>query len=73
MWSRRRWSASGPERSAPRGDPTTRPTWLRDAHAALDAAVAAAYGWPADIADDDALARLFALNQERAAAEQEGK
>jgi type II restriction/modification system DNA methylase subunit YeeA len=44
-----------------------RPTWLRDAHAALDAAVAAGYGWPADIADDEALARLFALNQERAA------
>jgi type II restriction/modification system DNA methylase subunit YeeA len=44
-----------------------RPTWLRDAHAALDAALAAAYGWPADIADDEALARLFALNQERAA------
>jgi hypothetical protein len=45
-----------------------RPTWLRDAHAALDSAVAAAYGWPADIADDEALARLFALNQERARA-----
>jgi type II restriction/modification system DNA methylase subunit YeeA len=44
-----------------------RPTWLRDAHAALDAAVAAAYGWPADISDDDALARLFELNQKRAA------
>ena len=25
-----------------------RPQWLADAHAALDAAVAAAYGWPAD-------------------------
>jgi len=44
-----------------------RPQWLADAHRALDAAVAAAYGWPADIADDEALARLFALNQERAA------
>ena len=32
-----------------------RPHWLEDAHAALDAAVAAAYGWPADITDDDAL------------------
>ena len=31
-----------------------RPTWLADAHAALDAAVATAYGWPADISDDDA-------------------
>jgi hypothetical protein len=35
-------------------------------HAALDAAVAAAYGWPADIATDDALARLLALNHARA-------
>ncbi len=44
-----------------------RPAWLANAHRDLDAAVAAAYGWPADIADDDALAKLFALNQERAA------
>jgi hypothetical protein len=29
--------------------------------------VAAAYGWPEDIPDDDALARLFELNQDRAA------
>jgi hypothetical protein len=33
----------------------------------LDAAVAAAYGWPADIAEEEALARLLALNLERAA------
>ena len=39
-----------------------RPTWLADAHAALDAAVATAYGWPADISADDALAELLALN-----------
>ena len=39
-----------------------RPTWLADAHAALDAAVATAYGWPTDISDDDALAALLALN-----------
>ena len=44
-----------------------RPTWLANAHADLDAAVAAAYGWPADISEEDALAKLFALNQERAA------
>jgi type II restriction/modification system DNA methylase subunit YeeA len=43
-----------------------RPTWLANAHRVLDAAVAAAYGWPADISEDDALARLFALNQSRA-------
>ena len=39
-----------------------RPQWLADAHAALDAAVASAYGWPADISDDDALGELLALN-----------
>ena len=43
-----------------------RPTWLQHAHKALDEAVAAAYGWPADLPDDEVLARLFALNQERA-------
>ncbi len=40
----------------------TRPQWLADAHAALDGAVAAAYGWPTDIADDDALNAMLALN-----------
>ena len=40
----------------------TRPQWLADAHAALDAAVAAAYGWDADISEEDALAELLALN-----------
>jgi type II restriction/modification system DNA methylase subunit YeeA len=45
-----------------------RPAWLDMAHRRLDAAVAAAYGWPADLPDDEVLARLFALNQERAAA-----
>ncbi|MBI1196452.1 MAG: class I SAM-dependent DNA methyltransferase [Phenylobacterium sp.] len=44
-----------------------RPHWLALAHEALDAAVAAAYGWPADLSDDEILERLFALNQERAA------
>ena len=29
-----------------------RPQWLAHAHAALDAAIASAYGWPADISDD---------------------
>ena len=40
----------------------TRPQWLADAHAALDAAVAAAYDWPVDISDDDALNAMLALN-----------
>ena len=39
-----------------------RPRWLAHAHAALDAAVAAAYGWDADISDEDALCELLALN-----------
>ncbi len=41
----------------------TRPQWLADAHQTLDAAVAAAYGWPADISDDDTLRELLALNR----------
>ena len=39
-----------------------RPQWLADAHVALDAAVASAYGWPTDISEDDALRELLALN-----------
>ena len=39
-----------------------RPQWLADAHAALDAAVAAAYGWSPDISDEEALRELLALN-----------
>jgi len=42
-----------------------RPAWLDNAHRDLDAAVAAAYGWPTDISEDDALARLLALNLDR--------
>ena len=43
-----------------------RPAWLDLAHRGLDAAVLAAYGWPADLSDDEILARLLALNLERA-------
>ena len=39
-----------------------RPQWLAEAHEALDAAVAAAYGWSADISDDEVLRELLALN-----------
>ena len=39
-----------------------RTQWLADAHAELDAAVAAAYGWPADISEEEALGELLALN-----------
>jgi len=45
-----------------------RPAWLDMAHGALDEAVAAAYGWPAGLSEEEILERLFALNQERAAA-----
>ncbi len=46
-----------------------RPTWLDNAHAALDCAVAAAYGWEDGMADTLILERLLALNLERHAAE----
>ena len=45
-----------------------RPTWLDNIHARLDAAVADAYGWPADLAGGEILERLLALNLERAGA-----
>jgi type II restriction/modification system DNA methylase subunit YeeA len=49
-----------------------RPAWLDNAHKALDAAVAAAYGWtdytPA-MPDDEILRRLLALNLARAKAQ----
>ena len=38
------------------------PPWLQTAHAELDAAVAVAYGWPADLADEEILRRLVRLN-----------
>ncbi len=48
------------------------PQWLANAHAALDEAVAEAYGWGDDwraglLTNDEILARLFALNQARSA------
>ena len=46
-----------------------RPTWLANAHATLDAAVADAYGWPAALSGEEILERLLALNLKRAAAE----
>ena len=49
-----------------------RPQWLVNAHDALDSAVADAYGWgdawrAGLMSDDEILARLFALNESRAA------
>jgi len=50
-----------------------RPAWLAHAHAALDRAVWAAYGWddpdPSGVDDDTILTRLLALNLERAGSE----
>jgi hypothetical protein len=46
-----------------------RPAWLAQAHAALDRAVAAAYGWsddPATLSDDEILRRLLGVNRDRA-------
>jgi hypothetical protein len=55
-----------------------RPQWLANAHAALDEAVAEAYGWGDEwrarpstgsgqgLTDEEILARLFVLNQQRA-------
>jgi hypothetical protein len=44
-----------------------RPTWSDNAHRKLDAAVFAAYGWPATLSDEEILAQLLALNLARAA------
>ena len=45
---------------------------LRELHDELDAAVFAAYGWPATLSDEEILTRLTALNAERAAEEGAG-
>jgi type II restriction/modification system DNA methylase subunit YeeA len=42
------------------------PAWLQNAHRALDEAVFAAYGWPANLSKEEILTRLLALNHERA-------
>jgi type II restriction/modification system DNA methylase subunit YeeA len=46
-----------------------RPSWLVSAHRELDAAVAAAYGWSADISEEEALGKLLELNLARAPAD----
>src|SRR3546814_13145913 len=47
-------------------------TLIRQHHDAIDSAVAEAYGWPADLSDEDIPTRLVALNKTRAAAEATG-
>jgi hypothetical protein len=68
-----------PDRLLPRDDAAARilarrtlttlyneaPDWLTEVHRALDEAVAAAYGWPASISDEDALSNLLNLNLSR--------
>lgn len=49
-----------------------RPTWLDLAHKKLDEAVFAAYGWSPSLSDEEILAKLLALNLERAAEEAKG-
>jgi hypothetical protein len=49
-----------------RGTPSG--AWLDNLHRDLDAAVAAAYGWAANLPDDQVLADLLALNFSRAKA-----
>lgn len=46
------------------------PTWLQQLHEELDAAVAAAYGWPTIVSDEEALESLLALNLHRSQQEQ---
>jgi SAM-dependent methyltransferase len=46
---------------------------LNEYHDTLDAAVAAAYGWAADLSDEAILQNLVALNRERAAQEARGQ
>jgi hypothetical protein len=45
---------------------------VKDLHGRLDSLVAQAYGWPADLSDNEILARLVTLNAERAAEEKRG-
>jgi hypothetical protein len=45
---------------------------LKELHDKLDAAVADAYGWPADLADEEILSRLLTLNKGRVKKETEG-
>ena len=47
-------------------------TLIRQHHDAIDTAVAEAYGWPADLSDEDILTRLVALNKTRATEEAKG-
>lgn len=45
---------------------------MKELHDRLDVAVAEAYGWPADLSEDQILAQLVALNQARSEEEKRG-
>ena len=45
---------------------------IAELHRRIDAATIAAYGWPADVTDDDIVARLVLLNSDRRAEERRG-
>jgi hypothetical protein len=45
---------------------------MKELHDKIDAAVAEAYSWPADLTDDEILARLVALNKARTEEERRG-
>lgn len=47
-------------------------TLIRQHHDTIDTLVAQAYGWPADLSDEEILLRLVELNKERAAEEARG-
>ena len=48
-------------------------TLIRQHHDAIDSAVAEAYGWPADLSDEEILKHLVAINKTRAAEEAKGQ
>ena len=61
---RENWRTADPKRTLT-GLYNANPTWLQDAHAKLDKAVADAYGWPDELPDHQILENLLALNQQR--------
>ena len=65
---RENWRAADPKRTLT-GLYNSNPTWLQNAHANLDKAVAYAYGWPSDLPDHQILENLLALNLHRHAQE----
>ena len=65
---RENWRAADPKRTLT-GLYNSNPTWLQNTHAKLDTAVADAYGWPADLSDQQILENLLELNLQRHAEE----